>query len=110
MDEFVSRYQLSGGSSVTLLKPFGSTNYVALVDQRGRYPESGMIARNRNRRELLYVLEGEVSVECAGTIVSLRESAGFLIKEGDRYSIEGEGRVLVIVTDEPGGTTEIVPE
>lgn len=110
MDESVKRYELSGGSSVTLLKPFGSTTYAALVEQRGRYPELGMRARNRNRREFLYLLEGEVSVQCAGKSTPLGRTAGVLLNEDEPYSIEGQGRVLVVVTDQPGAATELVPE
>jgi mannose-6-phosphate isomerase-like protein (cupin superfamily) len=106
----VQRYVLSGGSQVSVLKPFGEAQYSAVVQQRDRYPTAGFVARNRGRQEYLYLLSGEVKVTLDGNQFELVVGAGILIGDGASYVLLGSGEVLVMVSDQTGGTTEILPE
>lgn len=103
----VKRYQLSGGGVVTVHKPFGGEHYVAVVEQKGRYPEGGKMARNQKRSEYSVVLDGTFSYSVDGKQSKLKSGDSILVGDGSTYSIDGEGRVLVVVYDLPGGRTVI---
>jgi mannose-6-phosphate isomerase-like protein (cupin superfamily) len=104
---FVEEYALSGGGKVRVVKPFGDRNYCAIVEQDGRYPESGKNAHNRGRREFSYVLEGSFTFIIDGAKSTLKKNGSILIDDGQVYSIEGKGRILVVVEDKAGGKTAI---
>lgn len=103
-----TKYSLSGGGTVTVHKPFGSEHYIAIVEQDGRYPEPGKTARNVGRSEFSTVLEGRFEYIIDGTARILEANQSTMVPDGSRYSIEGTGKVLVVVHDMPGGKTEIV--
>lgn len=102
------RYELSGGGVVTVYRPFGDTHYVAVVESCGVYPALGSEARNRGRAEHIVVLEGSFAVRRNGQLHSLAAGDELALPDGVRYTIEGTGRALVMVHDQPGGETEIL--
>lgn len=106
----IKTYALSGGGTVRVCKPFSTQHYSALVEQNGRYPEVGKIARNKGRREFSLVIEGTFTYTVNGTVQTLGANEQILVKDGDRYTIDGCGKVLVVVEDQPEGCTLIEAE
>ena len=105
--EIMTEYTLSGDGVVRVYKPFGKDKYLAIVKQHGRYPEAGKIARNSGRSEFSVVLSGSFKYTVDGETVLLQEDDYITVNDGQRYSIEGEGKVLVFVSDREGGATLI---
>lgn len=106
-NDAVQMYELSGGGSVRVCKPFSEQNYGAIVEQAGRYPEAGKQARNSGRREFSMVLEGEFNYTVDGVSRRLKKFDSILVDDGQIYVIDGHGMVLVMVEDLPGGKTII---
>jgi glyoxylate utilization-related uncharacterized protein len=100
------KYSLPG-LLVEVHKPFGDTHYYALLTLKGMYPGENRIARNAGRREYVYLLEGEATLTVNGTSHILRPKMHQLLKDGDRYSLQGEGQILVFVEDQINGSTVI---
>lgn len=105
-----TKYDLPGGSLVEVHKVFGDEYYIAIVDMKGRYPEEGSIAKDKNREEYIVLIEGEMNITHNGELKTLKPSDHVLIQDGDTYLIEGEGKAIVFVKDSEGGTSEIIPE
>lgn|GEM_PF-2995257 len=108
--EVMKEYALSGDGVVRVYQPFGKEKYIALAEQCARYPEPGKIARNQGRSEFSLVLSGSFEYTIDGKKVTLKENDFITVAEGQRYSIEGKGKVLVFVTDDTGGATIIEEE
>lgn len=109
------QYQLPGESSVEVFKVFPKNEsaevYFAIVESRGRYPEVGQIAQNYNRDEYIVVLDGEIKVTVNDNEPKLlKKDQDLLIKNGDKYFIDGVGRALVLVRDLERGESRIVRE
>ena len=100
-------YPLDGGSEVVVVQPFGKGNYGAVVSMDGEYPGPGKIAVDKGRAEFLYVLDGNFTVKVNQEIFKLKAGENLLIKDGDSYYLWGKGRCMVLVQDQPGGTTDI---
>lgn len=100
-------YELSGGGKVEVFKPFGTENYFAIVTQNGRYPEAGKVAKNVGRDEFSLILDGEFEYNVDGQVTKLKKDQSLLVKDGSKYWINGQGRILVFVRDEKNGRTEI---
>jgi mannose-6-phosphate isomerase-like protein (cupin superfamily) len=106
-EDIIKKYELSGGGTVRVCKPFGDNCYCAVVEQQGRYPEAGKIARNKGRREFSLILEGQFTYTIDGKRFELKTDGSILVDDGQTYGIQGKGKVLVMVQDQPGGTTQI---
>ncbi len=100
-------YDLDGGSKVTVYKPFGNEHYLAVVDINGRYPEAGKITQNIGRDEFIIVLRGQITATINEEVHLLEETQSILVRNGDRYFIEGIGQAVVSIRDEEGGRSEI---
>lgn len=103
----ISLYDLSGGSTVTVLKPFGAGIYAAICSISGEYPQRGQIAVNSGRTEYLFVISGRLDVRINDRLIAIGPGQAVLVSPGDRYSLAGVGLVSVLIKDEPGGKTEI---
>jgi len=101
-------YTLDGGGKVEVYKPFGSEYYSAIVTMDGEYPGSGKIAHDRGRSEFIYVLDGSFEIKINEKPHQVKAGENLLVRDGDNYTITGEGRCLVMVHDRPGGKTEIL--
>ena len=101
-------YELPGGGRVTIFRISGSTIDAGIVTMNGPYPEPGKVARNRGRTELLSALEGEGIVPVNGQKFPMTTSEAVLVGDNAVYSIEGNGKFLVLVEDSPDGATEII--
>lgn len=108
-DQSTARYELSGGGVVTVLKPFGSSVYGAVVHMAGRYPDPGQVAHNVARDEYIFVLDGEFEITLNGRKSRLLTNSEILVSANSSYFIEGAGRCLVLVKDGQGGNTELRP-
>lgn len=108
--EFVKTYELDGGSSVKVFKPFGDGCYSAIVDQKGRYPAPGKVARNSGRQEHTLLLSGSLTYTVDGVTRVLHANDTILVGDGQTYVINGAGQALVMVQDGPGGKTLILDE
>lgn len=108
--EVLKTYELDGGSTVKVFKPFGEGCYSAIVDQRGRYPAPGKIARNSGRREYSLLLSGSLTYTVDGVSRVLHANDTILVGDGQTYFIDGEGQALVMVQEGPGGKTLILDE
>lgn len=109
MNDSISQlYELSGGGSVAVHKPFGPEQYVAIVDMAGVYPEEGRIARNANRDEFIVILEGSFTITRNGKKDIFKAGDTVRVPNGTLYRIEGTGRSLVVVKDGKDGRTEII--
>lgn len=106
-DGMMKQYALSGDGVVRVYQPFGKEKYTALVEQRGRYPAQGKIARNKGRREFSVVVSGCFEYTVDGQKYSLEANDYITVGDGQRYSIEGDGKVIVFVADEENGSTLI---
>lgn len=106
----ISIYELSGGGSVSVLKPFSAENYSAIVRMKGRYPDVGHVARNQDRDEFIYIVEGEVKIVLNGEQSVLSAGESISLPDGSSYTIEGETVSLVMVCDQKGGGTVIEKE
>ena len=95
------------GAVVELHRSSGSNHYYAFVALDGRYPEEGQIAHNVGRRETLHWLEGEAHLILNGTTQFLTGRKRVAMNDGDSYILEGKGRAIVFVKDQPGGQTQI---
>lgn len=103
------KYDLSGGSEVLVCKPFGERTYFAYVNMpTGRYPEEGKIAHNVGRDECSLVIEGKFFYQINEETITVEPGEMVLVKNGDRYSITGSGKVIVFVEDQTNGRTEVV--
>lgn len=109
-EEHVKEYQLSGGGTVKVYKPFGDGVYFAIVEMDGVYPEEGKVAQNIGREEYSVVLDGEFEYEIAGAKKMFKKGDAVLVGDGVKYKITGKGRDLVFVKDVPGGKTEILED
>ncbi|MEK7595064.1 MAG: hypothetical protein AAB443_00525 [Patescibacteria group bacterium] len=111
MYSFIKKYELSGGSVVWVVRPFGLSKYFAIVRMTGgKYPEEVKMAKDVGRKESCLVLSGqfEFVINTLGRIVG---PLGFcVIRDGDTYKISGRGWVLVLVEDEKDGKTLILKE
>lgn len=105
--DLMTEYPLSGDGVVRVYQPFGKEKYTALVEQNGRYPAAGKVARNSGRSEFSLVVEGCFEYSVDGTKLTLGVNDYVTVADGQRYSIEGSGRILVFVSDQTGGTTLI---
>ncbi|MBN8550707.1 MAG: hypothetical protein J0M12_15440 [Deltaproteobacteria bacterium] len=105
--DVVKEYPLSGDGVVRVYKPFGNEKYIAVVEQHGRYPEAGKTARNHGRSEFSVIISGTFEYCVDGVQTTLKEKDHILVGDGQRYSIEGNGKALVFVTDREGGATLI---
>lgn len=106
----VKTYELSGGGSVSVFKPFGDSVYAALTQMDGIYPQDNHEAKNTGRDEFLFVVDGSFQVVIDQTKYSLSDGDSVFIPDGATYEISGKGRSLVIVKDQSGGATEIIPK
>lgn len=106
----ITKYVLEQDSEVEVHKVFGDSYYIALVTLHGRYPEAGKIAKDKNRSEYLYIENGLITVTHNGEKKELKTGENLLISDGDTYSIEGNGRIIVFVKDDEGGVSEIIDE
>lgn len=102
-------YDLDGGSKVIVHQPFGSTYYSAVVDMKGDYPGPGLVAHDIGRSEFVYVLDGSLNITLNKTTYTVNAGENILIRDGDYYYISGQGRAMVVVYDQPGGTSAIEP-
>jgi hypothetical protein len=100
-------YELSGGSSVTVYRWPGFEVYGALVELSGGYPAAGYLARNVGRNERITLIEGTAEFLIDGVLISLRPRDQVLAREGARYSLRGQGRLVVAVRDIVGASTAI---
>lgn len=110
----VQKYDLSGGDTVEVHKPFGHEFYVAIATMNeNNYPGKGKIARNNGRTEYMLMLDGQMEFTHNGETRIVKQGESVMVGDGDTYSIIGNGRSLVFVHDEQGekqGTTEILPK
>ncbi|HET9947099.1 MAG TPA: hypothetical protein VFQ63_03480 [Patescibacteria group bacterium] len=106
----ITKYVLEEDSTVEVHKIFGDEYYIAFVTIHGRYPEAGKIAHDINREEYLCVEDGEITVVHNKEKKTLKKGENLLIADGDYYSIEGDGRVVVFVKDGKDGKSDIVEE
>lgn len=96
------------GAVVELHRPSNnSSHYYAVVELDGRYPGEGHIAHNVGRRESLHWLEGEAQLTVNKTTHVLTGRKRVAMNDGDYYLLEGKGRAIVFVKDQPGGQTQI---
>lgn len=95
----INKYDLDGGSKVTVYKIFGDRFYFAIVDMDGSYPIPGQLARNKGRNEFVLVIEGQITIVKNGTKKNLNEGGTILLNDGSRYEITGRGKSLVFVDD-----------
>lgn len=102
------RYELSGGGSVQVFKPFGPGTYAAVAEVFGEYPEQGKLACNFAREEFVVVLDGALQITRNDQVHSLKRDDHITFKPGDCYLISGSGRCMIIVQDQPGGRTDVI--
>jgi len=103
----MKEYVLSGDAVVRVFQPFGKEKYVAIVEQNGRYPAPGKIAKNKGRCEFSVVLSGTFEFTVDGKKMELQSKDFITVADGQSYSIEGQGSVLVFVDDQEDGATLI---
>ncbi|HLL60783.1 MAG TPA: hypothetical protein VK338_03630 [Candidatus Nitrosocosmicus sp.] len=104
-----NKYVIEKDTIVEVYKVFGNEQYFAIAEINGRYPQPGKIAHDINRQEYIYVLTGEILVSINGQQHSLKPEDTCLIKEDDKYYIQGTGKVLVFVKDGEDGTSKLEP-
>ncbi len=71
----------------------------ALVEQDGRYPESGF-RQNEYCTEAIFVLEGNLEITVGGEKFPLAVHDVFYIPLQTPYSLEGKGRAFVFIEPE----------
>jgi hypothetical protein len=103
----VQTYELPGGASVEVHKPFGNERYYALVKLNGQYPQAGKMAHDIGRREYVHLLKGKATLTLNGEDNQLEAGATHLIKDGDTYRLSGDGELMVFVEDQESGITQI---
>ncbi len=108
MKSKIKKYVLEKDSIVEVYKIFGDKQYFAVVEMNGRYPRSGKIAQDINREEFFYTLEGELNLVVNNKKQTLKKGKSFLVKNNDKYFVEGKGKMLVFVKDEVGGESKII--
>lgn len=90
-------YKLAGGSTVKLFESTPDKNLnMAIVNQSGRYPESGFNV-NYISTEGLYVIEGEITLHIDNQSVSLKAGEAFYILPNQKYWLDGTAKVFVAV-------------
>ncbi len=95
------------GALVELHRHSGSNHYYARVNLDGRYPGDNKIAHNIGRKESLHWLEGRAQLTVNNVTHILDTRTRVTMSDGDYYSLEGAGRAIVFVKDQPGGKTLI---
>ena len=94
-------YELSGGAQCQVYR--SDTNqtlpYLAKVTLDGRYPATNNIAHNINRVEEILAVSGRFRVTIDGAEHALEENQSVIVRNGQRYSLEGCGELLVLVLD-----------
>ena len=107
-------YELSGGSFVTVHKPFGANIYTAEVRMPSGavYPEPGKVALDVGRQEFITVVTGSMLLQVNGDECNLIKGDTYLLKDGDKYSIKATEDLIacVLVEDQEDGKTEIIDE
>ena len=90
-------YKLDGGSAVKLFEstPDKDLN-MAVVEQSGRYPESGFNI-NHVSTEGLYVIEGEITLHLNNESIALKTGEAFYILPKTKYWLDGTAKVFVAV-------------
>ena len=104
----ITKHKLEGGGSVDVHKVFGEECFIAIANIENIYPGNENIAKDVGRSEYLYILEGNFSICVNDKNEILGKDEHLLISDGDTYEITGQGRILVFVKDETGGSTEII--
>lgn len=100
-------YPLPGNGEVSVFQPFGKEIYVAVAVTHGTYPEAGKVAHDVNREEFILVLDGKFDITLNGNKYELNRDEHLIVRDGDKYSIKGKGRCVVLVKDGPGGTSKV---
>ena len=100
-------YQISAGDNVTVYREGAETLYAALAELQSGYPENGMLAHNRGRYEMIVALSGQAEITINKQIYQVQPGVPYVINDGDRYSLRGTARLLVIVHDSPSAETKI---
>jgi mannose-6-phosphate isomerase-like protein (cupin superfamily) len=91
-------FTIPGGTVGALYPPGPKAAFsVAVVESRGRYPESG-VSVNDVCTESIYVESGELTVTVDGEEHVLAEGDMLCIEPGEHYSITGTGRCIDIIT------------
>lgn len=67
----------------------------AVVELKGRYPDSGR-AVNHESKEFAYILEGSCVIEIEGVGAKLEVGDMVLIDENERYFWDGNVKMLVV--------------
>lgn len=98
------KYILSGGAECTVVRKENSPMYLAVIHMapESRYPEVGEIAKNSNRSEYIYCLNGSARIHLNNEVIHLAKGESVFIDNGDTYSISAESKGLecvVLVTD-----------
>ena len=99
-------YQLPG-VTVEVHQPTGKFHYFANLEVHGNYPGDGKIAHNVGRKESLHWLEGEGKLILNNRVHLLNKGLRIVMNDGDQYTLAGEGKAIVFVKDQLGGTTII---
>lgn len=99
-------YQLPG-ALVEVHQPSEDKHYYAKVELDGNYPGKGKIAHNKGRKESLHWLEGRAELKVNNVTYVLEAGSRIVMRDGDRYTLEGKGKAVVFVKDQPKGTTLI---
>ena len=95
---------LSGGHKFTLYE-YADGLKGAVVHLAGTYPESGRVATNKSRIEKITLIDGQATLEINGQRTELRRGSFAVVADGDTYSLEGTGTLVVAVRDGEAGTT-----
>lgn len=70
---------------------------IAVVETRGRYPQTG-VAYNDICTETVYLLEGQLRITLNGKETVLDPGDLCMILPNIKYSIEGIGKAMVLIT------------